>query len=355
MPQWSIPHGRYTPYPLPAIPDCISWEAGSVNDKAVTLLEQYDIEVLRTRKGRGAILCETAQGILIFKEYAGNEERLALENRLLQQIAEQGTVRVDALLPTREGALFVKDKDGISYILKTYYEGRECNIFDRSECLTAMQLLAKLHNSMEAEGEAEAVKLRTPLQEYEKRNRELTRIRSFLHKKGQKLPFERQLNSAMDAYLEQARQVTEDWREYEERLSCKQNGQLCFHGDYQYHNIILYENEWYVVNFEKCQRGSQVSDIYLLMRKLLEKSSWSVSLGRELLEAYRQIRPISAYDYIDLYYRLAYPEKFWKIANFYYNSRKAWIPERNMEKLDKVLEQEAARQTFLEEVFRPEL
>ena len=199
-----------------------------MNDKAVTLLEQYDIEVLRTRKGRGAILCETAQGILIFKEYAGNEERLALENRLLQQIDEQGTVRVDALRPTREGALLVKDKDGISYILKTYYEGRECNIFDRSECLTAMQLLAKLHNSMEAEGEAEAVKLRTPLQEYEKRNRELTRIRSFLHKKGQKLPFERQLNSAMDAYLEQARQVTEDWREYEERLSCKQNGQLCF-------------------------------------------------------------------------------------------------------------------------------
>ncbi len=325
-----------------------------MNDKAVTLLEQYDIEVLRTRKGRGAILCDTTQGTLIFKEYAGNEERLTLENQLLQQIAESGTVRVDALLPTKEGTLFVKDKDGISYILKTYYEGRECNIFERSECLIAMQILAKLHNSMELIGEAGVTKQRSPLQEYEKRNRELIRIRSYLHKKGQKHPFERQLGSAMDFYLEQARQVTEGWRTYEERLGHRQCGQTCYHGDYQYHNIILYEKDWYVVNFEKCQRGSQVSDIYLLMRKLLEKSSWSVSLGKELLEAYRQIRPISAYDYIDLYYRLAYPEKFWKIANFYYNSRKAWIPERNMEKLDKVLEQEAARQTFLEEVFRLE-
>lgn len=326
-----------------------------MNDKAVALLEQYDIKVLHTRKGRGAILCDTPQGVLIFKEYAGNENRLALENKVLQQIEEKGLVKVDALLATKEGALFVKDKDGISYILKTYYEGRECNIFDRNECITAMQLLAKLHSSMELEEASPDAKLRSPLQEYEKRNKELTRIRSFLHKRGQKQVFERLLSSAMDVYLEQAKQVTEDWRKYEEQLGDKQGHTACFHGDYQYHNIILLEKEWYVVNFEKCQWGSQISDIYLLMRKLLEKSNWSVTLGKELLEAYKQIRPISAYDSIDLYYRLAYPEKFWKIANFYFNSRKVWIPEKNIEKLNKVLEQETARQTFLERVFCAEV
>ena len=42
-----------------------------VNDRAVSLLEQYDLEVLRTRKGRGAILCETENGLYILKEYEG--------------------------------------------------------------------------------------------------------------------------------------------------------------------------------------------------------------------------------------------------------------------------------------------
>lgn len=322
-----------------------------MNDRAVTLLEQYDIEVLRTRKGRGAILCETPQGTLIFKEYAGNEARLELEHKVLQQIAKQGTVRVDSLLATREGAFFVKDRDGVSYILKTYYEGRECNIHECSECLAAMQVLAKLHQSMELETPPQEISLRTPLAEYEKRNKELIRIRGYLRKKGQKQYFERQLESAMDLYLQQAKQITEDWKSYEEHLgSGLQTGQ-CFHGDFQYHNIIYFDREWYVVNFEKCQYGSRITDIYLLMRKLLEKSDWSVALGKELLAAYEQICPISAYDRIDLYYRLAYPEKFWKIANFYFNSRKAWIPEKNMEKLNKVLEQESARQTFLEQVF----
>ena len=58
-----------------------------MNDRAVELLEQYEIEVLRTRKGRGAILCETNRGCLILKEYAGSQERIALQDRLLKQVA----------------------------------------------------------------------------------------------------------------------------------------------------------------------------------------------------------------------------------------------------------------------------
>lgn len=341
-----------------------------MNDRAVALLEQYDIEVVRTKKGRGGILCDTPKGALILKEYAGNEARLLLQDGLLWHIREQGQVRTDTLVPTKEGKLWVKDRDGICYILKTYYEGRECNIHDREECLLIMRLLAKLHNSMEDYSwKPEKVLLEqedgqgmptgtvtaapSPLQEYEKHNRELLSIRSYLYKKGQKQLFERRLQSVMDIYMEQAKETTRGWKAYVQQLKLQEPEHTCFHGDYQYHNVILYNGEWYVVNFEKCRPGSRMKDVYLLLRKLLEKSDWSAVLGRELLEAYGQIRPLSAVDCIDLYYRLSYPEKFWKIANFYYNSRKAWIPERNMEKLEKLLEQEEAKQDFLKTVFTP--
>lgn len=70
------------------------------------------------------------------------------------------------------------------------------------------------------------------------------------------------------------------------------------------------------------------------------------------MTAYEKAASVSAYAYIDLYYRLAYPEKFWKIVNFYYNSGKAWIPQRNQEKLDKLLAQEQQKKNFLETVFQ---
>jgi hypothetical protein len=48
---------------------------------------------------------------------------------------------------------------------------------------------------------------------------------------------------------------------------------------------------------------------------------------------------------------LLFPEKFWKIANHYYNTHKAWISGRDIEKLDKVIAQEENRIKFLENLF----
>jgi len=330
-----------------------------VNDRAVALLEQYDVEILRTRKGRGVILCDTDQGLLVFKEYEGNEAKLALIDRLLSRIREQGGVSAETLVPTREGALCVRENDGTAYILKTCCEGRECNIYDRGECQEAVRTLAKLHRCMVlGPGEdCPALTRFSPLQEYEKHNRELVKVQRFLRKKSQKTQFEYSLLGCMDYFIGQAREVTEGWRAYEESLSAarstvEQQEYTYCHGDYQYHNILWSSQGMYIVNFEKCLRDRQIRDLYLLMRKLLEKTDWPVALGRELLAAYEKIGSISAYAYIDLYYRLAYPEKFWKIVNFYYNSGKAWIPQRNQEKLDKLLAQEQQKKSFLENVFQ---
>ena len=103
-----------------------------------------------------------------------------------------------------------------------------------------------------------------------------------------------------------------------------------------------------MINFEKCIRDNPVRDLYLFMRKLLEKSSWSVELGTLLINAYNEERTMSEEEYTQLYYRLIYPEKFWKIVNFYYNSGKALIPGRNLEKLEKLLSQEEDKIRFLE-------
>lgn len=330
-----------------------------MNDRAVELLEQYDIEVLRTRKGRGAIVCDTETGIFVLKEYSGSIDHAELQNRLLQTVSDRGEVQVESIVPTREGQLLVKDGDGIAYVLKTWRDGRECNIYDRGECVQAVQLLSKLHESMILPSDTPGLPaVYLPGNEYEKHNREIKRVRKFLKQKGQKQLFETKLLGACDFFLEQAQEVTDQWNQYREafqREDARESNekQITFcHGDYQYHNILLGAEGWFVVNFEKCLPDDPIRDLYLLLRKLLEKGDWSVSLGTELIKAYEKRHPMSARSRIDLYYRLAYPEKFWKIVNFYYNSGKAWIPGKNQEKLEKLIAQEKNKQHFLDEVFR---
>lgn len=326
-----------------------------MNDRAVALLEQYDVEVLRVCKGRGAILCDTNKGCLIFKEYAGNADRIRMQNTLLQHINGLHEVAVESIVPTKEGELFVKDNDEVRYVLKTYKEGRECNIYDKAECMEAVRLLAHLHDCTELPADTEGLPHAfSQTKEYEKHNKELKRVRKYLQQRSQKSWFEISLLNAYNMFLEQALTVTKEWSAYMEKLGgeFEENARIYCHGDYQYHNILRSEEGWFLINFEKCVPDNPIRDLYLLMRKLLEKSNWSIPLGRELLETYEQERTISAVSRIDLYYRLAYPEKFWKIANFYYNSGKAWIPERNREKLEKLVRQEESKQHFLDEVFR---
>lgn len=325
-----------------------------MNDKAVDLLEQYEIEVLRTRKGRGAILCDTDQGCLIFKEYVGNIDKISIQNLLLQQIDQKGPVRAERILPARDGSLAVRDADGAYYVLKTWTEGRECNIYDRAECSLAVSLLARLHKCMELPKDTPGLPVPfSPCKEYEKHNRELKKVKKYLKQKGQKTWFEISLLNSFDLFLEQAEETAEEWTRYSVRLPQSADDMVTFcHGDYQYHNILKNGEDWLLVNFEKCLIDDPVRDLCLLMRKLLEKGNWSVPLGAELLETYEREKPLSAMSRIDLYYRLAYPEKFWKIVNFYYNSGKAWIPGRNLEKLEKLIAQEKDKQHFLDEVFR---
>ena len=71
----------------------------------------------------------------------------------------------------------------------------------------------------------------------------------------------------------------------------------------------------------------------------------------DLIRNYDRVKKLSPEELKYLYVYLAYPEKFWKIANRYYNSHKAWLSGRNIEKLEKVIAQEDAREHFLQMLF----
>lgn len=331
-----------------------------MNDRAVGLFDNYEIEVNRTWKGRGAILCESDKGLFILKEYHGPTNKILFQDKLLNHIKESGFPLVESLLKTKEEELIVYDQDRVPYIVKSYFEGRECNNRELEECKQAVAILAKLHNCSDL-SDWENLDEQPVFhigKEYEKHNKELKKVRRFLREKSQKTSFEIYLVEHYDYFFDIALQVTEEMRYYmnnddtQDEITNMTEFPIVCHGDYQYHNIIQTTEGTALINFEKCIRDNPVRDLYLFMRKLLEKNNWSQVLGDTLLRSYDAQRTLSEKDYMQLYYRFAYPEKFWKIVNFYYNSGKAWIPGRNMEKLEKLLSQEQEKLDFLEAVFQ---
>ena len=326
-----------------------------MNDRAVNILEQYDLNIERTWKGRGSILFETEEGVYILKEYKGTPQRLSGIAGALEQIRDNGYRDIETILPNKEGEYFCIDYDRTIYIVKSYFQAKECNIREREEYLKGMKNLARLHKVMEGVGRTGLI---TPsqmpiLRDFEKHNAELRGVRRYLRGKGQKSEFELYLQKHYDFFYEQAVAV---WEKLQEEnvsswfLQMKEKHPLC-HGDYQYHNILMGNESCYIINFEKMTVDSPIRDVYLFMRKLLEKNNWDVELGKELLQTYNKERTLQDEELLQLQYRFCYPEKFWKIVNFYYNSPKSWISCKNGEKLTKLLEQEEAKSTLIHTMF----
>ena len=68
-----------------------------VNEKDLVILEQYDLHVQSTRRGRGSFLCDTDRGLVQVTEFSGSQERLFFQNRVLFFLTERG-IRCDLLL-----------------------------------------------------------------------------------------------------------------------------------------------------------------------------------------------------------------------------------------------------------------
>lgn len=321
--------------------------------KAVNVLERYDLEVLRTWKVRGAILCESDKGLFILKEFGGREEKLLLQDAFLTFIKQRGFLQAEELFRNKDGELLTRDAEGTGYIVKTYTEGRECSAGGGRESLVdgcaAMRTLARLHKisrDFETSSDRSGRREGLILQEFEKHNRELKKVRRFLKEKGQKNDFEHFLQQHFDLFLEQALAVSEKLREQE----AEDGSMILCHGDFQYHNVLFCENGIRFMNFEKCIWDNKSRDIYHFSRKMLEKSNWAAEAGEALLGAYERELPLTPEDGRALYYRFSYPEKFWKIVNYYFNRGKAFIPDKNREKLEVLLEQEERRTDFIRNV-----
>lgn len=325
-----------------------------MNDRAVSILENYDFTVIKTYKARGAFVCETDQGLKIMKEYQAPVSKLTLMDTLLKGLSVE-EVNIDKLVADKEGKFISYDRDGMGYVVKDYYEGRECSPKEPQDLKAAMRALASLGQVLfYPQGEMPEKIYRFDLQEdISRQNQGLKKIRSFIRKRGRKTEFELQLLDSYNVFMEKALQVEErigreDFSDFHKNV--EENRQFS-HGDFQYHNVLFGREKTAIINFEKCQWDSRVRDIALFLRKTLEKADWDVALGSALLKEYESISPLTDSERRQLFYRLAYPEKFRKIANFYYNSNKAFLSSQYMSKLQNVSYLEASKEKFLGKIF----
>lgn len=355
-----------------------------MEDRSQEALKKYRLKTYNIYRARGAFLLETDSGLKLFKCFEGSRNRALFEHKVKEYLFQHGYCNTDLFIKTLDDDIISEDSLRNQYIMKNWFWGEECNLKELSQIEAAAANLARLHailRDVDFTKEQIEYNISDDLMEtFDKRNRELKRVKSYIRDKRQKNEFEISYLNYYEDFYEQGILAAK-------RLECSaypfllneavRECRVC-HGNYTYHNIIMLRNKadamskvyvppgWInkqplyatdlsggggpllaTTNFEKSYIGLQISDLYQFVRKVMEKNDWDILYGSNIIEAYDKVKPISKAELNVLYLLLLYPEKFWKITNFYYNGKKSWVSERNIQKLNSIGEQNSKKEMFL--------
>lgn len=325
-----------------------------MNEKALSVIGQYGLEVRKSVRTRGGIAVLTDDGYKLLYECTRSDSYYERENMITAGIKRTGFEYIDTYVMTAEGTLFSQDAQGRKYILKDWFDAQECDIRNETHVAMAAGTLAVLHGHMmnmdKCEHELKYNNATDMRMKFDKHTKEMRMVGNYLKGKKNKNEFEMLMRRSLMTFHEEALIAAQELEEmdYGSRIEKARTSYEMCHGSYNYHNVLFTDRGCAVTGFEHCCVDCQINDLYQFMRKLLEKNGWDARAGHSVIEAYSEVRPVSDDDMKLLRINFLYPEKFWKVINFYNNSNKSWIPRKSIEKLEGVLAQNDARRAFIE-------
>lgn len=325
-------------------------------EKMSEVYEMYDLNILRTGRGRGAILLYTDQGIKQLRQVNAGENRLRTEYQLKESLVELGFENVDRLVENVEGDLISYDRYGNGYVLRQFFEGREMNVTNKNEIVRGVKNLARFHQV----GRTAWCMLESDVQirdrsDVKRRNQEMKRVHNFIAKKSPKKEFEEMYMKAFPYFYQQGLFCEEMERLKNPKSEEKTSSHFGYcHGAYNHHSLLFVDGADYekgqmiaTINFDKFYVGNQLRDLYHFLRKTVEKNGYSYMILETILTSYGEICPLSMEDVDYIYTLYSYPEKFYKLSNQYMNGAKNWISPKSVEKLKQIIADEPKKQELL--------
>ena len=398
-----------------------------MSEKLAEVYDKYDIEVLSSRRGRGATILSTSNGLCILEPFRNSESRLEQEHVLKGLMEREGFCDIDSIIPNKYGELITYDRYHQPFVLKKHFDGVECDMRNLADVVRAVEKLTEFHicgqkvvrcfqseweQAKQRKAHAQLMEMKQVLEEGEeldqvarmygmspavlreimkeaeqtsqsesiseveqatkqktqdgefsildtfiRHNRELRKIRKYVGGVKRKNRFENLFLKVFPEYYNKGLQCEEIFSdvlqiEQDNNVSEVVNRHygIC-HGNYNQHNVIMKDMEIAIVHFERFSKGNQLDDLYQFARKVLEKNHFDYEILEQILNTYAKQIAISKEDYRYLYVLLSYPEKFWKIANSYYNTNKAFLSPKYEEKLLTVIQQEKEKNELLSQYF----
>ena len=165
-----------------------------MEDRSQEALKRYHLKIYNTYRARGAFLLETDCGLKLFKCFEGSKNRALFEHKVKEHLLQHGFPNIDQFVKTVDDDIISEDSLGNQYIMKNWFWGEECNLKELSQIEASAANLARLHCILkEVDFTREQLEFNITddlMETFDRRNRELKRVKGYIRDKRQKNEFE---------------------------------------------------------------------------------------------------------------------------------------------------------------------
>lgn len=304
--------------------------------------ECYGVEVKNIIANRDYYIINTSQGKKVLQRCMLRPDRIRFIHGAKEHLYKNGFANTDRYNCNQDGEPF-GFLDGECYTLSNAVDGRECNFDNRSDVLAASRSLAMLHKASRGYIPPENCQIQDDLGKipayFTKRLEELKKLRKIAGKR--KSDFDYLFLKYYDYFYGIGEKVIEDISNscYESLVDSVRKERSFCHHDYTHHNIIMDGGRTHVINFHYCRYELRVYDIANFLRRKMRKCNWSVNEAREIIREYNSIDKISEEEFLIMKYMLLFPQKFWRVANRFYNSKRSWSERSFLARLNEVIDE----------------
>jgi spore coat protein I len=312
--------------------------------------ESYGLEIRNMVPYKDAFMAVTSQGRKIIRKMPFSPERLKFIHGAKEHLIYNGFTGVDKYLCTVTGEPYFISENSC-YTMVDFIDGRESSFDEDSDVKQASFVLAKLHGASRGYRVPEGCKVQSDLgklpEYFTKRLEDIKKMKKQARRgKGH---FDQLFLEHADHFCETGEsavaalkssgyaRLVEDTRE---------EGLFCHH-DYTHHNIIMEGDRTVVINFDYSCFELRIYDIANLIRRKMRKCDWDISKTELIINSYSSIEMLDKEELAVMKIILQFPQKFWRVVNRYYNSRRSWSERSFVIRLQEVIDEIGPHKEFL--------
>ncbi len=314
------------------------------------IAENYGFDVKNFVQHRDSIMVITTAGKKLVKRIPFSPERLMFVHGAKNHLAANGFSGVDRYITTLLGEAGFYCS-GSLYAMTDFIDGRESGFENDNDIRRASAALAALHRASAGYNAPEGCKVQNELGKlpgyFAKRLDDIKKMRK--HAKKEKGRFDQLFLKYADHFINAGEAASEQLSlsSYEQLAERTLNERSFCHHDYTHHNILVDGSRVIVTNFDYCCYELRVYDVANLIRRKMRKSGWDIKKTELIIQEYNSVAPLNHEEMKIMRIMLVFPQKFWRVVNRYYNSRRSWSEKIFLGRLQEVIDEIEPFEAFI--------